>query len=345
MMYLSARLKPGPHLRTILAHEYMHAVIFSQKTLRDRRDGEPGREEEGWLDEAMAHVSEDMHGFSRSNIDYRFARFWRGPSCYQLVVDDYYAANLFRSHGNRGSTYLFLRWCADHYGPDLLPALLRSERQGTASLEAVTGAPFESLYRAWSVSLYKDACAESGPRFGRIAPAQAVDHWTALGTTSQFVVVDGFGEGAVEVEVAGPAEAKLQVTAMPLGDGRARLDLAASAIKGAGGELRLRAKVREQHGVPVQLATLSWEPLVPCAGSVKPGFHGGRLDALGITAAFGSSAVPASGDLSSRPIPLEGVTSETAPLVIKVIGFDPDGRQVVAWAEVGGDRDSELAEP
>ncbi len=33
MMYLSTELKAGPHVRTVLAHEYMHAVIFSQKTL------------------------------------------------------------------------------------------------------------------------------------------------------------------------------------------------------------------------------------------------------------------------------------------------------------------------
>ena len=31
MMYLSTGLCPGPHLRTVLAHEYMHAVVFSKK--------------------------------------------------------------------------------------------------------------------------------------------------------------------------------------------------------------------------------------------------------------------------------------------------------------------------
>src|SRR5205823_11239839 len=33
MMYLSAALGPGPHLRTVLAHEYTHAVTYSQKAL------------------------------------------------------------------------------------------------------------------------------------------------------------------------------------------------------------------------------------------------------------------------------------------------------------------------
>ena len=31
MMYLSTSLKPGPHLRTVLTHEYMHAIVFSGK--------------------------------------------------------------------------------------------------------------------------------------------------------------------------------------------------------------------------------------------------------------------------------------------------------------------------
>ena len=71
MMYLNAKLQAGPYLRTVLAHEYMHAVIYTRKSLERARGDEPGPEEEGWLDEAMAHLAEDLHGFSPSNIDYR----------------------------------------------------------------------------------------------------------------------------------------------------------------------------------------------------------------------------------------------------------------------------------
>ncbi len=46
------------------------------------------------------------------------------------MVDDYYAADLFRSHGSRGSTYLFLRWCADRYGMDLVTRLVQSRFKG-----------------------------------------------------------------------------------------------------------------------------------------------------------------------------------------------------------------------
>src|SRR5262249_48848818 len=35
MMYLNTNLQPGPHLRTVLAHEYAHAVIFSEHVFGD----------------------------------------------------------------------------------------------------------------------------------------------------------------------------------------------------------------------------------------------------------------------------------------------------------------------
>ena len=86
MMYLAARLEPGPHLKTVLAHEYTHAITFSQKALAE--DGTRiGAEEEGWLDEALAHVVEDRYGFSRSNLDYRVSAFLSRPERYRLVVE------------------------------------------------------------------------------------------------------------------------------------------------------------------------------------------------------------------------------------------------------------------
>ena len=148
MMYLSTALEPGPHLRTVLAHEYTHAVTLCAKAFSVAAGGpvggggwllRPHLEEEGWLDEALAHLVEDLHGFSRSNLDYRISAFLSQPVRYRLVVEDYYAADLFRSHGNRGGTYLFLRWCADRFGPALLPALIRSDLRGTENLESATG--------------------------------------------------------------------------------------------------------------------------------------------------------------------------------------------------------------
>src|SRR5207248_10293264 len=136
---------------------------LSTKTTAARDAHQPVTEEEGWLDEGLAHLVEDLHGFSRTNVDYRASAFLSDPCRYRLVVDDYYAADLFRSHGNRGAAYLFLRWCADRFGPGLVPALVRSGRQGVANLEAVTGAAFDDLYRGWSVALFMTGLDPSRP--------------------------------------------------------------------------------------------------------------------------------------------------------------------------------------
>ena len=371
MMYLSTALKAGPYVRTVLAHEYMHAVIFSQKSMTGRHPAGPVLEEEGWLDEAMAHLAEDLNGFSTLNIDYRVSAFLSRPEQYQLVVDDYYAANLFRSHGNRGSTYLFLRWCADRYGPDLLPALVSSSRRGTANLESATGAPFASLFRQWSLALYlsglepgppkrdltedgnstmdlrspREEWELAGPRYERLSPDGPADRWRASGTSSHFVVVDGSRTSAVEIEVAGPPGAELQVTALPLGPALARLDLSLLRSSGPEGDLQLRARIKERHGVEVRLSALSWEPLVPPANPHSADVHHGRLDMLGIAATFGTSLLPSHGELLSQPIRLSGVSPQTGPMVVKVIGTDANGRRIAAWAEVNAEPDTQISEP
>jgi hypothetical protein len=156
-----------------------------------------------------------------------------------------------------------------------------------------------------------------------------------LGTSSHFAVVEGSPSGAaVEIEVAGPPEADLQVTALPLGADLPRLDLTVSTIRGPGAELQLRARVKEQNGKAVRLLALSWEPLAPSPNPRSAGFRFGRLDMSEIAAAFGSSALPAGGDLRSRPIPLPGVSPPNGPLAIKVVGADEDGRRITGWADL-----------
>jgi hypothetical protein len=354
MMYLNARLRAGPYLRTILAHEYMHAVIYSRKSLDRAGRGGPRPEEEGWLDEALAHLAEDSHGFSRSNIDYRISAYLSRPDAYRLVVDDYFAADLFRSHGNRGGTYLFLRWCADRYGPGLIPALVLSDRRGTDNLEAATGSTFAALFRRWSLAMFLSGLEPSGgdgfrslnlrapmadrelagPRPRRMAPGGPADCWEAAGTSPHYVILDGDPAGAVDVEVEGPPEAAIQVTVLPLGDDHARLSLALEADRGPGGEWTVRARIGESHGVPVRLSALSWEPMVPGPRTQLEDRCAGRLDMLGIASSFGTSLLPAGGELRSRPIRLDGTPVEGTPLLFKIVGTDPRGRRVCAWAEI-----------
>jgi hypothetical protein len=355
MMYLSTSLEPGPHLQTVLAHEYTHAVTFSAKAMSS---GIVATEEEGWLDEALAHLVEDLHGFSRSNLDYRVSAFLSEPERYRLVVDDYYASGLFRSHGNRGGTYLFLRWCADRFGPALLPSLIRSPRQGVANLEAATGTSFADLYRAWSIALFMtgfdpsrphapefrslnvrgpfDDWELAGPRTSSVTPGGPDASWSSAATASRYVIVTSSPTGAAEVTVTAPSEAGLQVTAVPLPDDLARVELSVRPIAGPDGEPSFRAELRERNGTSVRLSALAWEPLVPGPDPHAPGlFRRAGLDALGIASAFGSSSLPAQGRLVSRPIAWSGaLEGEGRALVVKAVGTDARGRRVAAWAVV-----------
>jgi hypothetical protein len=363
MMYLSTALQPGPHLRTIMAHEYMHAVAFSRKSLHVSGTGLILVEEEGWLDEALAHLAEDLQGFSRSNIDYRVSAFLSQPERYQLVVEDYFAADLFRSHGHRGSTYLFLRWCVDEYGKELLPSLIESRLRGIANLEEATGARFADLYRRWSLDLYRsgldlggsgDHVASQadlqmnkithiknkdtmGPRTTRVVSGGPVERWNAMGTSSHFVVVQSTAPGAVEISVDGPATADLQVTALPLPAHIARLELSARTTIGPDGELQMRASIREEGGGPVRLSALGWEPLAPPPDPHTFGARTGQLDSPEILASFGSSTVPPGGVVHSRPIRLQGVHPESGTLIVRVVGTDAKGHRVAAWTEINGE--------
>jgi hypothetical protein len=241
-------------------------------------------------------------------------------------------------------------------------ALIQSDLRGVANLESATGSTFAALYRRWSLALYRsglnaegrpgsddgfvsvgmrspqDEWELAGPRFHRVAPSTPVERWSALGTTSHFVIIDGFPRGGVEVEITGPPEAVLQVTAVPLGADSAALDLSVNTIHGKGGELRLRAAIRERHAAPARLRALSWEPLVPDASASAGRFRCGRLDTPEILASFGTAVLEASGELRSQPIGLSGVTPQSGPLVVKVTGTDSSGRHLAAWADLNTDQ-------
>ncbi len=350
VMHLSTALRAGPHLRAVMAHEYTHAVVYTRKSLHRPIGAGTPLEEEGWLDEAMAHLNEDLHGFGRSNLDYRVSAFLSRPERYRLVVDDYYSADLFRSHGNRGSTYLFLRWCADRFGPDLLPTLVASELHGVANLEAATGRRFEDLFRAWAFDLharpegpafagYRDrdragTWPAAGPRPSRVAEGRD-DLWEAAGASPRHVLVDRVRGKAVRVRVESLAESDLQVTAAIL-PAAPRVDLSARAYASADGGVMLRLSARERGVAPARLVGLAWEPVTPPPDAHRSPIQPGRLGPDEFRAAFGPGAIPAGGSLDSRPIRL-GPAPLAGPLVVKLLALAPDGRPVTAWASLGED--------
>jgi hypothetical protein len=193
MMYVNSQTVPGPHLRTLLIHEYTHAVSFSRRT-DDHPGPAPFPDEEDWLNEALAHCAESLFNGGWTNLDYRISRYLNDPAAYPLVVEDYYRAGLWRCHGCRGATYLFLRYCVERFGTQVLTRIIATPARGTRNLELATGCSFDSLFRDWSLSLVLDSQASNtdGRKDSARVPAlrDAQSASAAPGNTDQLAPLD-----------------------------------------------------------------------------------------------------------------------------------------------------------
>jgi hypothetical protein len=241
MMYVNSQTIPGPHLRTLLIHEYTHAVSFSRRTAAG-----PGHaafpEEEDWLNEALAHCAESLFNGGWTNLDYRISRYLNDTAAYPLVVEDYYRAGLWRCHGCRGATYLFLRSCVERFGPEVLSRLIATPAHGALNLELATGCPFDRLFRDWTLSLLNalqspdegKLCSGSGhltdagvtepARLARLDLGGALGPWGLAGPRPCQWDVDS-GTLAVELKATSTAFVEMSASAKP---GLRRIRLAGS---------------------------------------------------------------------------------------------------------------------
>lgn len=340
MMYLNAGLRPGPHLRTLLAHEYTHAVVFSEHLFGDYLPDRPRRDEEGWLNEGLAHVVEDLHGYGWTNLDYRVSAFLSGPERYRLVVPDYYGAGLWRDPGSRGATFLFLRWCLERHGTDLTARLVRTSLHGVENLETATQERFEELFRRWSAGLLLTGTGLgptdgspfgprldlrrplggwvlAGPRFAEVPLAGAVHEARLAGTSVAYLLLHSPAGPRTRVRITADPGAGLQVSVIRLPDETARLTLRHEPGERPG-TVRLRLTA---HDAAVTLDEAAWEPRVPRPGPpVDP--------AQAADAWFGSRSLRPGETRVSLPL----APGEAAGGVIfKVTGTDAAGRRVAAW--------------
>lgn len=264
LLFLNSALAPGAHLKALLAHEYTHVVCFSRQLAGETSNGTgastgtlPAATEHGaacrpmeddWISEGTAHVLEQWHHAGWSNLDHRVHRFLDSPQSFPLVVPDYYAAGLWRNHGCRGATFLFLQWCVDRFGRRFLRRLIDGPERGVAHVEAAAGRPFAELFRQWTVALYApaDVPAESGvaaPRLPSVSPFTSLStrgrigryrlggphatDWTLedgerrldlCGTSAAFVELSASSPGCAArcISVRALPQARLQLTLMRL---------------------------------------------------------------------------------------------------------------------------------
>jgi hypothetical protein len=361
MMYLNTDLQPGPTLRTILAHEYTHAVIFSEHVFGSYQPQIPKQDEEGWLNEGIAHMVEDLHGYSWSNLDYRISAFLSAPERYQLAVPDYFRAGLFRSHGNRGATYLFLRWCCDTYGDDVLKSLVQSNLSGIPNVEAATGQSFADLFRQWTTALALSGTnlpingslirrfdlhqplagrLLCGPHLKEISLAGDRQEVTLAGTSAAFSLLHSPSKVGSKMTITADPESNLQVTLirMPGQTARLSLHMAPKQDGNLADRIQTVRLVVTAHDQEVTLNQAAWERLVPSSNrpedsSYRTPMAGTASTQTAVTSWFGDVHLKPGESKTSQPItiPVEGISDEH--WVFKVSGSDDVGHHVSAWAE------------
>ncbi len=361
MMYLNTDLQPGPALRTILAHEYTHAVIFSEHVFGSYQPQEPRQDEEGWLNEGLAHMVEDLHGYSWSNLDYRISAFLSAPERYQLVVPDYFRAGLFRSHGHRGATYLFLRWCCDTYGDPVLKSLVQSNRNGIANVEAATGLPFADLFRQWTTALALSGtnvaakkAAEihridlhqplggrllCGPRFEELALADCQHEVALSGTSAAFFLLHSPTKSSSRLTITAEPESSLQVTLVRLPEHSPRLSLHVEPQPDTSNAAQTVRWVVTAHDEEVTLEHAAWERLVPSANrpedtSYRP-VEGKASSTQGILNSwFGDPHLKVGQTRTSESITLPSGSAPGESWVFKISATDAAGHHISSWAQV-----------
>lgn len=357
MMYLNSSTRPGPHLRTLLAHEYTHAITFSEHVFGRYLDEGSQSDEQSWLSEAISHLAENLVGGGWSNLDYRISTFLTHPNEYRLVVPDYYRAGLWRCHGSRGSTYLFLRWCVDRYGNEFLSQLAQSNLVGTENIEVAAQAPFRELFREWSTEL---SLAELSPAFPsspalnlfgplerRVLTGVRHEHLPESGAQVYRLAPTSFlpvrvhvpAGRSLRVQVQIPPECSPQLTLVKLPDDLAtvRISVRQTEDKTANS---VRLALQQEGGTPVHWETICWEramlPQVKTSSDYKISKIHDWTDLF-------ASSVSTSGDVMvTQPF-----TVDIAPnlLVFKALGRDASGRPVSAWGMLEDPPVTEWASP
>lgn len=154
MVYLDANQITEPLMKSFLAHEFMHLIIFNQKERRF------GIEEEVWLNEGMAEMGPAFLGYDDiykgSNLERRVRDFLRTPNDslteWENTPFDYGTANLF------------VRYITDRLGWDFIAHLLQVPDVGIKGVNLAlandnSALDFAELFTDWTVTLALRKCS------------------------------------------------------------------------------------------------------------------------------------------------------------------------------------------
>ena len=161
-------------LRTLgptFLHEFQHMISFNQHRLL-RGNTQP---ELTWLNEGLSHFAEELggrqlpnNGTALGDAPDRFTQFhinnFANGFDYLVQPEDHFLIPPEASTGTleeRGASWLFVRWLADHFGGGgngtaFTRGIVQTEKVGQDNVETFTGEPFDRLVVQWQLANYLD---------------------------------------------------------------------------------------------------------------------------------------------------------------------------------------------
>lgn len=347
VVFLSAGLRPGRHMETLLAHELAHAVSAGARYAQSGWLG-PAYEQP-WHSEGLAHVTEDLAGRGWSNLDYRVAAFLACPETAPLVVSEADAPRWARAPGCRGNTFLFHRWCCTERGGHALREMAAGNSCGTANLEQTMACPLDDLFRGYWLQLAGALPARpksngaaalshldlterigahrlSGPCTTDWNVSLANQRWSCdvAGTAVSLLRLHSEQAGAYRIRVVAP-ENDWQVSLAPLAVDRPQLRLVARAV--SSGQMQLTLKANSSS--PLKLEHVAWESV---GGATRAAANGhGSLTGDELSRLFDTLQVSSVGPLVSQAIHVPAI--DGGRLRMHAVATDATGQRYAAWVE------------
>ncbi len=148
-----------PIIDAVLAHEFLHMILFNYRVLIYGQGFNGAFMEELWMNEGLAHIAEDLNGYKTSNIS-RANLYLADPGSVTLI----YGGDALEE---RGASFLFLRYLGDRYGDVVYKQLVQTRDTGVRNVEARTGLFFKEAFADWSAATYLSGRGvTTDPRFG-----------------------------------------------------------------------------------------------------------------------------------------------------------------------------------
>jgi hypothetical protein len=131
-----------------LAHELEHMISYGYRFIVLGNGSNIYLGQETWLEEGMAHIAEDLNGFTTSNANRVSIYYLPDPGNISLMGSD--------TLGQRGGIFLFLRYLGDQYGNAIFKSMVRTTAKGRGCVQSVTGVGFYTSVAEYLAALYLD---------------------------------------------------------------------------------------------------------------------------------------------------------------------------------------------